>query len=52
MSSSQWQNRSGSMTIEGKGGKWVKKIEGDYWNVVRLPVRLLKKFFKGLNSKN
>ena len=51
LNSNEWQNRSGSMTIEGKGGKWVKKIEGDYWNVVGLPVGLLKEFFKGLRIK-
>ena len=44
LDSGEWKNRSGSMTIEGKGGKWVTKIEGDYWNVVGLPVDLLKKF--------
>ncbi|MFC1729810.1 Maf family protein [candidate division KSB1 bacterium] len=42
--SGEWKGRSGSMTIEGRGGKWVKKIKGDYWNVVGLPVELLKKF--------
>ncbi|MCK5643799.1 MAG: septum formation protein Maf, partial [Gammaproteobacteria bacterium] len=42
--SGEWKGRSGSMTIEGRGGKWVKKIEGDYWNVVGLPVELLKEF--------
>lgn len=44
LDSKEWIGRSGSMTIEGKGGKWIKKIEGDYWNVVGLPVRLLKQF--------
>lgn len=44
LDSGEWKERSGSMTIEGRGGKWVKKIEGDYWNVVGLPVELLKKF--------
>jgi septum formation protein len=42
--SGEWKNRSGAMTIEGRGGKWVKKIEGDFLNVVGLPVELLKKF--------
>ena len=44
LDSGEWKDRSGSMTIEGRGGKWVKKIEGDYWNVVGLPVDLLKRF--------
>ena len=48
--SNEWKGRSGSMTIEGKGGKLVKKIEGDYWNVVGLPVELLKQFLNELTS--
>ena len=43
LDSGEWKNRSGSMTIEGRGGKWIKRIEGYYWNVVGLPVNLLKK---------
>jgi len=46
LDSGEWEGRSGSMTIEGKGGKWIKKIEGEYWNVVGLPVDLLKKFLE------
>lgn len=42
--SEEWKHSSGSMTIEGRAGEWVKKIEGDYWNVVGLPVELLKEF--------
>lgn len=40
-----WKGRSGSMTIEGRGG-WTRKMEGEYWNVVGLPVDLLKKALK------
>ncbi|MBI5732111.1 MAG: septum formation protein Maf [Candidatus Magasanikbacteria bacterium] len=46
LDSNEWEGRSGSMTIEGKGGRWVKTVKGDYWNVVGLPVNLLKKFLK------
>ncbi len=42
LDSGEWKGRSGSMTIEGKGGKWVTRMKGDYWNVVGLPVDLLK----------
>lgn len=41
----EWKGRSGAMTIEGKG-HWTRKIEGEYWNVVGLPVSLLKRFLK------
>lgn len=48
LDSGDWKGRSGSMTIErvesGRGGKWIDKVEGCYWNVVGLPVDLLKKF--------
>ena len=43
----EWKGRSGAMTIEGKG-HWTKKIEGEYWNIVGLPVDLLKKQLKQL----
>jgi septum formation protein len=44
LDSDDWKERSGSMTIEGRGGKWIRKMEGCYWNVVGLPVNLLKEF--------
>ena len=46
LDSGEWKNRSGSMTIEGRGGKWIKKVKGDFWNVVGLPVELLKEFLQ------
>lgn len=45
LDSGDWVGRSGSMTIEGKGD-WTRRIEGEYWNVVGLPVDLLKKMLK------
>lgn len=38
----RWRASSGAMTIEGVGGRWVRRMEGDYWNVVGLPVKTLK----------
>ena len=43
-----WKGRSGAMTIEGKG-HWTRYMEGEYWNVVGLPVDLLKKHMKALH---
>lgn len=37
----EWQERSGAMTLEGRGGEWVTKIVGDYWNVIGLPLVVL-----------
>jgi len=45
LNTNDWVGRSGSMTIEGKG-HWTKKMVGEYWNVVGLPVDLLKKALK------
>jgi septum formation protein len=45
LDTNEWVGRSGSMTIEGKG-HWTKKMVGEYWNVVGLPVDLLKKALK------
>ncbi len=33
-----WRDRSGAFQIDGPGGFFVKKIEGDFYNVVGLPV--------------
>lgn len=47
LSFNEWQERSGAFSIEGKSMFFIKKIDGDYWNVVGLPVYL---FGRMLNS--
>jgi septum formation protein len=39
--SGEWQERAGGYAIQGKGAALVAEIEGDYWNVVGLPVATL-----------
>ncbi len=52
LDSGEWRERSGSMTIEGRGGKWIKRIKGDYWNVVGLPADLLKQFLNEIKDSD
>jgi septum formation protein len=46
LATEEWRNRAGGYAIQGKGAALVEGIEGDFWNVVGLPVpeliRLLK----------
>jgi septum formation protein len=39
--SGEWRERAGGYAIQGKGAALVEEIEGDYWNVVGLPVPAL-----------
>jgi septum formation protein len=41
MASGEWENRAGGYAIQGLGAGLVTGIEGDYLNVVGLPVALL-----------
>lgn len=48
----EWKESSGAMTIEGTAGEWITRTEGDYWNVVGLPVELLKEFLNQIKENN
>jgi nucleoside triphosphate pyrophosphatase len=46
--SGEWRERAGGYAIQGKGAALVERIEGDYTNVVGLPVTTLLQIAPGL----
>ena len=41
VASEEWRGRAGGYAIQGRGAALVEAIDGDYWNVVGLPVAAL-----------
>jgi septum formation protein len=41
VASGEWEGRAGAYAIQGRGGGLVRRVEGDYLNVVGLPASLL-----------
>jgi septum formation protein len=38
LNSGEWRERAGGYAIQGRGAALVERIDGDFWNVVGLPV--------------
>lgn len=50
--SGEGEDKAAGYAIQGLGSLFVKKIEGDYFNVVGLPVYRLRKLLKKMGVKN
>ena len=45
--SGEWRDRAGAYAIQGIGSALVKRVDGDYFNVVGLPVAELQRLLAG-----
>jgi septum formation protein len=46
VSTGEPRDKAGAYAIQGKASRWVSRIEGDYFNVVGLPVSLVYKMLR------
>jgi septum formation protein len=48
LATGEWRDRAGAYAIQGRGSALVASVEGDFWNVVGLPVPTLLALAPGL----
>jgi septum formation protein len=49
LQSREWEGKAGAYAIQGRGAALVQRIEGDYSNVVGLPISALVELFAGFS---
>jgi septum formation protein len=47
----EWRERAGGYAIQGEGAKLAERVQGDFYNVVGLPVELLRELAPELSGK-
>jgi septum formation protein len=50
LDSNHWKGKAGAYAIQGRAKGFVAKIEGDFTNVVGIPVEILKKMLKRISG--
>jgi septum formation protein len=50
VASGEPMDKAGAYAIQGRASRWISRIEGDYFNVVGLPVALVWRLLKETQS--
>jgi septum formation protein len=51
ISTGETMDKAGAYAVQGKAAIFIEKIEGDYWNVVGLPIQLVYKLAQQIDTK-